>query len=108
MSCCFGICVSRDKESDMKLNSPRICCEYRAASLFINSLANHLAVLSCAGCDVLNLVERSYPKALELSVKTSIFCGVVAYFNVRWMVMAAARNSSRLMECSPIISGGMV
>ena len=108
MSCCLEICVLREKESDIKLNFPQICCEYSAALLFINSVANHLATAPCAGCDVLKLAEWSHPRALELSVNERIFCGDVDVFRVRWMVMAAAKISRRLMECKPTMDGGMV
>ena len=82
----------------MKLYFPRICCEYSAASLLINSFAIHLDTLLCAGWDDLKLAECSQPRALELSVKTSSFCGDVALVIVDWMVMHVAISSRKLME----------
>ena len=75
--------MSLDNESAMKLYFPRICCEYNAESWLINSFANHLATLLCAGWDDLKLAEWSHPRALELSVKARSFCGDDAFDIVR-------------------------
>ena len=106
VNCCVGICVSLDNELEMKLYFPQICCEYSAESFLINCFAIQRATWSSAGWDDLKLVECSQPRALELSVNVSSFCGDVALDIVSCSVMHAAMNSRRLMECMSIMSGG--
>ena len=93
-----GICVSCDRISAITLCDPFMCCEYNAESCRISVDANHLATLLCAGWQFLKLVLYSHPTALELSLNARTLCVVLDFDIVRYIVMAAAINSSKLIN----------
>ena len=85
---------------------PGMCCEYSAEPCLIIVVANQLATLLCIDCDDEKLVMCNQPSALEPSVKASILCLLFAVVIVRWIVIAEAMTSRRLIENIPRLSGG--
>ena len=90
----------------MMLCLPAMCYEYSDESWSINVESNHRETLSWIGFDNKKLAEFSHPIALELSVNDSIFWGVSINDSVSLKVIAAAINSSKLIDNFPIMSSG--
>ena len=93
-----GICVSLDRILVITLCDPFMCCDYNTESCRISIDTNHLDTLSCAGWKFLKLTLYSHPTALELSVNARTLCVVPDFNIVRYIVMTAAINSSKLIE----------
>ena len=84
-----------------------MCCEYSDESLSINMRPNHLATLSCIGLLLEKLALCNQPRALELSVNASTFCGSSVVSIDKFMVIAAAKNSSKFIVNLPRNSLGI-
>ena len=91
--------------SAIMLCFPLICWEYNAASFSIRIVPNQRATLSCINL-LVKLALCSQPRALELSVNARIFWGKDDCAIAICMVIAAARNSSKLIDNFPQYSIG--
>ena len=106
VSSSFVMWWSLDRLSAMTLCLPLMCWLYSAESLSNNSNANLLATLSWFGWFSPNDALYSQPRAEEESVNAMIFTLLVEFSVIIWMVIVAARNSSKFMLHCPTCSSG--
>ena len=94
--------MSRDKESAMMLDFPRMYVGYSVAWYWKRVYASFLATLSCCGCrSGLKVEWWSHPTVLLLSVNASILGYSVLCSSKpsdKLIVMIDAMNSNRFIE----------